>query len=245
MITDDSKLIPVVMIFFMPLLYCQELHGTAALVIWTPERAIIAADSKVTKTNGGPATVACKIRNAGKFSFALSGFYGNREFDAWALVAEAISSAQTVPEAASLSERLVLPRLKQALQSFKSDDPFGFAAAFKESYFAVFFAGIDSNKPVLAGWQLLTTGEVLKDAYPGTHPITPGAVGFNTFGEHDAIDSTYHGRALNQLLKDPRIAARTLIQLEIDREPNKVGAPRSILEISRAGRIWIEAGVCK
>src|ERR1035437_472391 len=68
-------------------LRCQEFHGTAAMVFWTPERAILAADSKVIHTGGEPASVECKIRTAGRFSFVVSGFYGKprSDFDAWAL----------------------------------------------------------------------------------------------------------------------------------------------------------------
>ena len=109
----------------------------------------------------------------------------------------------------------------------------------------MFFAGIDSARPVLAGWELLNTEEVLRDEYPGNRRVSPGAVGFNTFGEHPAIDAVYSGQSLVRLLKDPLSAARILLQLEIDREPVKVGPPRSILEINRAGHTWIEAGECK
>lgn len=228
----------------LPLL-SQEAHGTAAIMIWSPERVVLATDSKITHLKGEPPSQACKIRPVGKFFFAASGFYGRpgSDFDAWSAIAFAVRNAKTVPEAAAISEKEILGRIKAVLERVESEDPVAYARAFRESLFAVFFVGVDSGRPVAAGWSLLRNGEILRQEYPGDKKVLPDSRGFITFGEHGATDTLTPGRIFS-LLDNPVSGASRILQLEIDYLPSKVGPPISILEVTPAGHRWVEKGEC-
>lgn len=249
----STKLLAFVVLAFWPVLSWppsgQGLHGTAALGIWTPERVVLATDSKIRHLKGEPESIGCKIRRSGRFYFAMSGFYGRpgTRFDAWKVVGEAGRRAKTVAGAVSASERVTLPQLKAALNRVRSEDPAAFAQTYrnKEVHLSVFFAGLDSGRPVLAGWQLLTNGDIRRVEHPGDRKFLANDVAVSLFGEHRAIDATYPtDESMRPLLSEPISAARTLIQLEIDGDSASVGPPRSILEITKSGPSWIEPGVC-
>jgi hypothetical protein len=75
----------------------------------------------------------------------------------------------------------------------------------------------------------------------------PGTTSIFVFGEHTAIDAAYgHGKALIDLIGSlgPVEAARSLVQLEIDRQPERVGPPVSILRIAADGADWVDRGLC-
>lgn len=220
-------------------------HGTAAVAIWTPTRALLAADSMVGHMDNSPATATCKIRKSGRFFFSLSGLYRNANtgFDAWKIAADVIPKARTVSEAGLLMEKALGPPLDNALEEIKRSNSAAYAANFKDSFLAFFVVGVDAGKPVMSGRNFVP-GEVLKSEFPGEHQGQTGGVGYNTFGEHSAMDRMFSDTALTKLLADPIRAARVLIQAEIDGTPTKVGPPIAILGVTRLGHEWISPGVC-
>jgi hypothetical protein len=225
--------------------YCQD-HGTAAFAVWQPDQIVIGTDSKIIHLDNSPADVICKIRPSGRFYFAMSGFYGKpgTDFDVWDIGERLVKTAQTVPEAATILENGLAAGLAKSLDSARLSNPGEFNKRLGKSYLAFFVAGIDSGKLILAGRDFVPTG-VLKDEYPGTRPVGPGATGLSAFGERSVIDQTYTLLQQATLAAgDPIGTVRKFLQLEIDGEPATVGEPRSILAITTAGHRWEEEGLC-
>src|SRR5258708_36251104 len=60
-------------IVVVPFLAIGTIHGTAVIVLRTPQDIIIATDSKVTTIDDRPQEPACKIHQAGRLYFSLAG----------------------------------------------------------------------------------------------------------------------------------------------------------------------------
>jgi hypothetical protein len=203
-------------------------------------------DSKASDLKGNPIANICKIRRAGRFYLAMSGFYDNPAtgFDAWKLAGAATEKAGSVPEAASLAEKAISGPLHAAVEELRKADPKGFEANFSESYLTFFVVGTDSKKP-LASARSFAPGETQAAEYPGDHLVRPGSVALNNFGERLALDKKYPRQTQGlRAGADPLAAAREFLQIEIDGEPAKVGPPISILELTEQGSAWIERGLC-
>jgi hypothetical protein len=234
------------------LLFAQS-HGTAALVIWSPARVVLATDSKLLRMNrdgkqdAKQDSVSCKIRAAGQMFFAASGYYGRpgTDFDVWTSVPDAVRDAGSVREAAEVSEKQLKPLLLNRFKALQEEHRFASSEeAFNASRFSVYFAGVDQGKVVVSGWNLRPGGQVSREEYPGNLKVVPGARGFSNFGDHAAMDAAFPYQTLLKLLVDPVNAAARMIQVEIDRNSAVVGPPRSILEITPSNHRWIEKGLC-
>jgi hypothetical protein len=233
----------------------RPVHGTGAIAIWTPDKIVLAVDSKVRHLDGTQESShnICKIITVGGFSLAMSGLYDNPAtgYDAWELARASLGISKTIPDAASQVEKAIRPKLEAALSATKKNNPAVFEKELSDSYLAFFVAGVDSGDLRMAGRNFVrgrdSLVEVLAKEYPGTNPVTPDAIGFSVFGEHKAIDSHYSDDAMARLLgsQDITKSATQLLQLEIDEEAATVGPPRAILEINKLGEKWIESGLCK
>src|SRR5580658_8296475 len=113
------------------LLFAQS-HGTAALVIWSPARVVLATDSKLLRMNrdgkqdAKQDSVSCKIRAAGQMFFAASGYYGRpgTDFDVWTSVPDAVRDAGSVREAAEVSEKQLKPLLLNRFKALQEEHRF-------------------------------------------------------------------------------------------------------------------------
>jgi hypothetical protein len=222
-------------------------HGTAALAIWSPERAVLAADSKLSRLDGKQDSAGCKIRAAGRMFFIASGYYGRPggDFDVWTSVRDAVREATSVRDAADVSEKQLKPVLLKKFRTLREDNKIASSEeAANASRFSVYFAGVDEGKVVVAGWSLRPGGDVIREEYPGDHRAVAGSRQLINFGEHAATDAEIPRPALIKMLADPINAAARMIQIEIDREPASVGPPRSILEITPSKHRWVEKGLC-
>ncbi len=231
----------------------QTSHGTAAIGIWTPSKIVLATDSKVRHVVAKmPDTsyCACKIINVGKFSFAVSGIYDDPSvgYDAWKLAREELGKAKTVSEAAVAVEKAIRPQLEKAVSRLMKNNP----SVLSKSYLAFAIAGDDSDSLNLAirdfvpGTHTALT-DVLVEDYPGAKRVGADSIGLSIFGERDAIDRRYPDSALAKLLRsqDITLSAIQLVQLEIESNSSTVGPPRTVLEVSKSGRKWIERGLCE
>jgi hypothetical protein len=230
----------------------QAFHGTAAVAIWTPDKIVLATDSKVRHLVGSREVSynTCKIIVVDKFSLAMSGIYNNPAtgYDAWELAKNALRGVETVPFAASAVERSIRPKLQTAILEMKKSNPL----ALTKSYSAFAIVGVDSGRLILAVRNFVPGSDaapvrVLAEDYPGPRPTIPGSMGISIFGEDDAIERIYPDSRLVRLLQSQDItcSATQLVQVEIDNDGATVGPPRSVLEINKAGRRGIERGLCK
>jgi len=230
--------------------WAQTRSGTTGVAIQTPGGAVLAMDSRVTLTAGdwvGRGADECKIRPVGRFFFAIAGLYDHEatRFDAWRLAEEAAGGAGSVSEAAAAAGRRIEPELATALGNIQSSDLAGFARHYSQAHLALVVAGVDQGAPAMAGRVFLADQNAAIRMVRWEAP--PGSTAVLVFGQHAAIDEAYRDRkAVGGLVGSlgPAEAARRLVQLEITREPERVGPPVSILEITQDGAAWVQPGVC-
>ncbi len=228
----------------------QSLHGTAALAYWTPDKAFLATDSKLSSLENTFASLGqiCKIRRSGRFAVAVSGFYSNSNtgFDAWELITRAIPNAKSVNAAATLAEIAVARKLNAALAEAQAKAPLQFAQTFRGgSYMTFVIAGVDQGVPT---WEVraFEVEGVRKGRQPPSMKLKNVGVGILNFGENEAIEARLPGLE-NQarfVLADPPKRLFDLILLEAQHVPTKVGPPVSILEINKTGFYWHSLGAC-
>jgi hypothetical protein len=224
-------------------------HGTAAILIWKPDKVVVGTDSMVAHFSSAHPTLACKIRHYGRFWFVASGLYryDPTGYNMWSLAHDALAEAKSVPDAANAIADKVSTPLEIALGNIRLGHPIDYKNTFSESFAAFMVIGVEDGKVVAAGRNFVPQG-ILKVEYPGPREVTPSSIGYLNFGEGGAMERVYPygSQALVMLLnKDPGDAIRTLIQIEIDSTPKKVGPPISILEVTPTGHHWIERGHCQ
>lgn len=227
-------------------LWGQSSSGTTGVAIWTPDRAVVAIDSRVTLTAGhtsrrGPDT--CKIQSTGRFLVAIAGLYDHyaTKFSAWRLATEAVGAARSVAEAIVRAEQRILPDLHTAMENLQIGD----RAAFARAHLAILITGMDDGVPAMAGRVFLPHENgaiqvVRWQSEPGTSSVF-------AFGETSAINQAYaEKKALADLIATHGAvdAARILVQLEIAHQPATVGPPISIVEMTAVGPTWIRSGLC-
>jgi hypothetical protein len=226
-------------------------HGTAVVVIWRPQKVVVGTDSMVTQIAKFPPVSSCKIRHYGRFWITASGLHGYMPtgYNIWSLTKEILIHAKSVPDAADAIVDKVSDPLKIALGQIKLGSPLEYSNTFKEGNFLDFVViGADSEKMVVAG-RGFAVGPSPKEDYPGTRNVSPGDVAYLHFGHGKAIEQAYPRNSQESrtlISKTPGdVAIKKLIQIEIDNEPQSVGPPISLLEVTPFGDHWIESGACQ
>lgn len=229
--------------------------GTTAIAIWTPGRVILAADGKVTRRND-PATTSyamCKTRVVGSRAVTAAGFFRRPRvgYDVWPMLEAILSTSDTMRTIDARVRTEVGPPLADALADARQADPTGFARDFVFDYLGIAFAGIEDGQLGLrtahfshddAGGISYSVGQYPRPA----DAFDAGAIGIHLMGEHSVIDREYPDARLVPLLrKDLVEAARVLVELEIQRTPEKVGPPLSVVEVTPGGPRWIVSGACR
>ncbi len=223
-------------------------HGTAAIVIWRPQKVVVGADSMVTRMSSKlPAVSSCKIRHYGRFWLVASGLYGYTPtgYNMWSLAREVLTEAKSASSAADTIAGKVSDPLQVALGQIRLGSPTEYRTAFKAGVFLAFAViGVELEKVVVARRDFSTEG-LLKEDYPPSPNVSPGAMGYFHIGYGDAIEQAYpiNSGQLQALLRGSASdVIKKLIQIEIDKEPQNVGPPISILEVTPSGYHWIEEG---
>lgn len=245
-----SLRLPLICVLAPVVLWPQTFSGTTGVAIAIPGLAVVAIDSRVTLGTGADARRGpdeCKLKAFGRYFVAIAGMYdhGDTKFDAWRLAEEAVAGAPSVSAAAALAERRIEPELATALFNIQAADPADFARQFSRAHLAFVVAGMERGAPALAGREFLPNGNAAIRVVRWEPSLERTSV--FVFGTHSAIGEVYRGAAaLIDLVgsRGPAEAARSLVELEIAREPTSVGPPVSILQFTEDGPIWIDCGLC-
>jgi hypothetical protein len=239
-----------------PLLFATGIaSATTVVVLWTPGRIIIASDSRKTIT-GGPATSECKIKRedgihfatAGLFEFRIANFYApdviHRVYER-----SANKGPNSLRSELNLEMTNALLSAREAVSTALARDP-------NFNISEVVLVGVDSG--VLQAVYVQTDiSATLKVAKPGGGFFWASSGEFGTIpsgrpyraeliaiGARDAIIE-YQVSHPGWESMDPVAAARMFVQMEIERHPDHVGPPISVLVIEGDGSArWIDRGVC-
>jgi len=233
------------------LAFSPQLFATTVVVIRTPQRVIIAADSLAAANDKHFQT--CKIGTNKQFpiSFAIAGsVQDNGGFSAIDLAETAISTSPDVQSAAHKFELSTTLPFENFVRRRRRDDPAAFKKLLTEPEpLQVAFAAVEKNVPiyVIAYFTVTVRGQAISVAAhenrcPGNG--CPSGRGADILGENGAARIQVKNPAFWSGL-DPLSAARKLAEIEIAEYPEIVGPPISILTIDATGTHWNDRGECK
>jgi hypothetical protein len=219
--------------------------ATTLVAWWTPQRLLIAADSRVV--DDARRTLndqACKIVQSGSLFYASSGLVEDRE--AGLSVAAAVQASAAVGDSAAVRLEafltVVRPPLERALAGFRRLDPAAFQtlSAQKRPVLQVIFAQARSGAPVLAigGFQLNPQGalaEVRQVVADGSDPRGPRLI---YAGQQRNLREYLAGHR-EWPSQDGAALVETLVQAEIAAGTAEVGGPVDVLSIEPGRVEWL------
>jgi 20S proteasome alpha/beta subunit len=218
-------------------------HGTAIVIIRTPDSIFVAADSKILMPVSPFSTTECKIRFVDETGFALAGIFSESisGFDLIQITAEVCSKSGTLQDKfqyleESLREPVISamnniyhalsnPRTTElgvqvAIFGFQQDTPFVFRLTLSPIFTGSNITGLHSQKTIV----------------PDINDSEPFALIFLAQSQE----------ILDVLQRNPLSApswaeaADKMIQLAIEKQPNSIGLPIDVVSITREGRKWIQ-----
>ena len=231
------------------LLSVPTVHATAIVASRSPTLILIGADSKAIR--GGDTSDAmfvCKIEQVGRFYYDAAGLTDNPfvNYTLSTIVEEAFRGGKTHTDKINRFEQLVQIPLSRALEYIRRDNP-----KFFEDYFdrgdkvalEVVFAGVVDGEPSF--WTLSFTMEHVNPiSVSSTHRSScPGDCPTGYYTYFIGSKQTMANYALmNPQIREaePVSAINTLIQVQANSTPNKVGGPIDILFITKDRAQWIQ-----
>lgn len=228
------------------MLHAALCQATTVVVIVEDDRILMGADSLLS-SNDLPSRLQCKIETpTPECSFTIVGMRDDRNtgFDPKPFATRACKNDMPLVKIANAFGDSVREPLRQALQNSHTNDPSAYDRDYKgKVVLEVIFAGFREGKPFAAikTFSLDPSGELLD------RPATKVPDG----EDNRMVISGAQSGAKIFLSKTPQwktIGHPELIDLlilsEIVAEPSIVGAPVSILEITKTTHKWIKPGKC-
>jgi hypothetical protein len=227
---------------FVCLLVPSLVYSTTLVALWTPEKVLLAADSRVTQ-DGGDSAEACKIAHSGTTWIAVSGLISDPAtgFTLGPLARPALAQGRSVKEQIALLADALQPGLARAVDGLRRDAPEHYSRfAGGRPVLQAILAAQENGKPVLA-----TIGFVL-DAAGALQPRASLIDGADArgprliyAGQQDHIRE-YLRTHRDWIASDRQALVRDLVQLEIDANTGHVGGPIDVVQIDAAGPQWVQ-----
>lgn len=213
--------------------------ATTIVIVRTRNVVIIAADSKAQYQGVQGMPQVCKVAKQNETYFVIAGLAHDtaRGFLANRTIASAIARGNTFEEQTNAVESDMLEALGKELVLLKAEDPEGFKFTVTgESPSSIALVTVENGIPKVAVLSFLYDKasermSVQRDSCPGN------------------CDQDYMIFQMGHVLPDeefekatgsPAKVARTLVEMEIAREPNEVGPPIEILEIGVQESQWLQ-----
>jgi hypothetical protein len=227
--------------------------ATTAVALYVKDFAVVAADGRVNKI--GPMISGhqsgCKLYVAGSKVAVVAGLAEEPDsgFDVRKILHQVMNQAATPSEAADAVEQQIQQTLPAALQVFQKNNP----TAYRRR-------ASGSSQLLMVGMSNAGDLQVSRRSIPYAQARAPQRddatgvadhVGVALIGETAAVDAdlirlhnTNGWEGMNNV-DDLEKLARRFIALEVLAEPDKVGAPLSLVLVDKNGIHWIEPGACK
>ena len=224
---------------------------TSIVAIRTPDFVVVAADSAGTfEGRGNPVTIkpVCKIQQAGRVLFAVSGFLVDpvTRFDVFRVVKNTKNRTGNVHGLAKAATAKLLRLFPQELKVLSTADPeaYGKIVGGRQDASAVLFFGIENRKPiaVAVGFEAVLSSngsiQVSTKTLECPGPDCPNGVEAFYLGSHEAIERYVHS-APQQTIAVPENFVSFLVQLEIAEHPDSVQGPIDVMRVDANGAKWI------
>jgi hypothetical protein len=218
-------------------------NATTLVALWTPERVLMAADSRVVFDNGTAAD-GCKIGHSGTTWFAVAGLVSDTG-SGYALSSLLRDTMAGGGELSSKMDRFIVgvqPALSNAVAALRRDDP---------EQFAVFTGGPPILQAILAdtadGYPVIMTVSFSVNGNGALQPHTSRIDGSDLMGpriiyagQQDRIRA-YLRAHRDWIAGDNAVLVQKLVQVEVDANTPWVGGPIDVLEINGRGTRWLQA----
>jgi len=221
------------------LLLVANASATTIVIIRTRTHIVIASDSKAQYQGDQGAPQVCKIAKQNETYFVVAGLARDtyRGYLASRTIASAIARGQTLDEQANAVEADMLHALTTELTQLRTDDQPGFNFAVSgEAPSSIALVTMEAGIPKVVVFSFLydkATGKLTsrRDSCPGT-----------CTGDDFIIQL---GRALSEeevskVTGSASRMAKTLVELEIQRDPTNVGPPVELVELRTSGPEWLQ-----
>lgn len=242
--------------------------ATTVVLIRTPDRLIVGADSLVVEwqgAKGSQTAYACKLHKQQSVFFAISGMgiaYPATNFSVEQLIRDAISSSHSMKEAATQFMRASTVPYARVAKAMRTEDPEGWHLV-RQHHGAgitllVIFFGLEQGTPayVIVGFRpsigprikvsadiASCPGRACGDAFNGESALVLGEsdAAYDRVGGGDQFSFSRFHNANGDIE-----TVKQLIAAEAAAAPKTVGGPVHIVTLDAAGERWEQtAGICK
>lgn len=233
--------------------YCRKIrssdavHGTAKLIIRTPNEIVAAADSLAVNASGMAfQEPESKIRSFGDFFISVNGMSSDPQtgYDIFALLESLGNESGHLHQKLAMFERQVQSQLKYTLEEMRKNDPDAYRHTVIEiAPLGVDFFGLFDSDLFLHNFRFVVRDpdgrdllvDVEKHSCPGD---CPDGIAWVSVGRPEYIQ-----RLRNEFPDFSRAPlvhlAERYVQMQIDDGVPHVGPPVEVLRIAREGAQWI------
>jgi hypothetical protein len=219
------------------------MSGTTIAIVVSPDTIVLAGDSKGT-LNAGGWTQTCKLGWMNNCAFALVGLQTHTPtgFQVMPIAENACSSHGALSAKVALFYRSVRGPLLIALKDSRLNDRRTYDAWYNEKLvIQMAFAGFDGTTPHVIIEGIEEHAGSLKETVT---EVPAGALQYAVIGQKAALKKLVASNPAWWAGLTPVAIGKTIVQSEIDGEPEQVGGPISVLRIDKLGVHWVERGVC-
>jgi hypothetical protein len=215
--------------------------GTAITIIATSDQIAAAADSKVLLGPDRISSSDCKIKQCENAFFAIAGHRRAEltDFDAIYIAMEACKTTSNIADRMSKFDTLVEAALANMLRaSWRSDRSYFVNSLQDKTVLQVAFFGFERGSPYLNARSYkcrLSSGQV--EVEIERQGCKSQCDMLTILGKSHAIEQ-YISQTPSYKKTSPIELVKKFVELEIADEPDDVGPPIDVLQISKAGAVW-------
>jgi hypothetical protein len=225
-------------------------HGTSEIVFFSPDKIIVAADSKevYSEMRHGKRVTAqsniCKAIRIGPYYALIAGVArGSNGFDVLREAQRIYMQGDTLDDIVESLAGTMPIGLVSVLDPLRRSDDRTFRAYTNGPATTIALLGFERGRPrVIISDFYVDSGMQVRRVVRQCGSMCADGSGAYALGIHDAIDKFVeeHGLPQHPTLDD----AQRLLALEYSDRPDIVGGPQLLLEISSAGESIINRGAC-
>lgn len=236
-------------IYILLFLLAQSVYATSIVVLVTPDYVLMAADSRRTfldaESNVTSRKSVCKIRKAGDYCFALTGFVASHStgYSADSIVSKYLRNATDYNTAISHITTAIKIALQKEFIYQKKHQPQAFKKTkeAKNHILEMVLLSVQNNMPQvqIIGFALSNDQQIQITDYtascPGDCPVAQTQ--FYFLGEYKGIEKYLQ---TGQPASDPETLLEKLITVQSQTTPRSVGTPVNMVKLTADGLEWIK-----
>jgi hypothetical protein len=223
-------------------IFCAALSAQTAIAVFRNSTEIVAGSDSRGNKQGGGSVVLCKVHRLRNLYWSEAGLSA----DVSKVVAKASAGGATIRQTAERFSKLMVPEIESGMQELRTTEPatFDHFMNVDGGVWSYIFYGMEKGTPVVAqvNFHAAADDHLVKaaalykvlDEPTCSKPEIP--CGFTAGYDREMKMYAALGRKTDDLVG----TVRTIVQLEIDAVPDKVGPPLRILKIDSRGPQWIQ-----